>query len=55
VKQTPRQTKILATLGPASCTREMIERLIASGVDGFRLNFSHGNHDFFRPIFRFIR
>jgi len=33
----------------------MIERLIASGVDGFRLNFSHGNHDFFRPIFRFIR
>ena len=38
----PRQTKIVATLGPASSTPEMLERLITAGVDVVRLNFSHG-------------
>ena len=38
----PRQTKIDATLGPASSTSEMLERLITAGVDVVRLNFSHG-------------
>lgn len=37
-----RNTKIVATLGPASDDR--IERLAAAGVDVFRLNFSHGSH-----------
>ena len=37
-----RHTKIVATLGPASSTPEMLERLIAAGVDVVRLNFSHG-------------
>jgi pyruvate kinase len=37
-----RRTKILATLGPASSSEEMIHRLLTSGVDAFRLNFSHG-------------
>ncbi len=37
-----RQTKIVATLGPSSSTPEMMERLIAAGVDVVRLNFSHG-------------
>lgn len=40
-----RQTKILATLGPASSTEEMIEKLFLAGVDNFRLNFSHGAHE----------
>lgn len=40
-----RQTKILATLGPASATPEMIEKLFLAGVDNFRLNFSHGAHE----------
>ena len=40
-----RQTKILATLGPASNTEEMIEKLFLAGVDNFRLNFSHGTHE----------
>ena len=38
----PRATKIVATLGPASSTREVIERMIRAGVDVVRLNFSHG-------------
>ena len=38
----PRQTKIVATLGPASSSPEVLERMIAAGVDVVRLNFSHG-------------
>lgn len=38
-----RRTKIVATLGPATETREAIEGLIKAGVDVVRLNFSHGN------------
>jgi len=37
-----RRTKIVATLGPASSSPEVMERLIAAGVDVVRLNFSHG-------------
>jgi len=40
-----RRTKILATLGPASSSESMIERLLTCGVDAFRLNFSHGKHE----------
>ena len=39
-----RQTKIVATLGPASCGPDMIARLFRAGADVFRLNFSHGSH-----------
>jgi pyruvate kinase len=38
----PRSTKIVATLGPSSSSPEVMERLIAAGVDVVRLNFSHG-------------
>ena len=37
-----RKTKIVATLGPASSSREVLERMIDAGVDLVRLNFSHG-------------
>ncbi len=37
-----RRTKVVATLGPASSSPEMIERLFRAGADVFRLNFSHG-------------
>jgi len=38
-----RRTKILATLGPATETDEMLDRLVKAGVDVVRLNFSHGS------------
>ncbi|GAC1654531.1 MAG: pyruvate kinase [Herpetosiphon sp.] len=44
LNQLPRRTKIVATLGPASDDREVIDRLIAAGVDVVRLNFSHGSY-----------
>ena len=40
-----RRTKIVATLGPASSSVEVIEEMIRAGVDVFRLNFSHGSHE----------
>ncbi|MFZ2776104.1 MAG: pyruvate kinase [Candidatus Microsaccharimonas sp.] len=39
-----KRTKILATVGPATGTPEMIEQLITAGVNGLRLNFSHGDY-----------
>jgi pyruvate kinase len=39
------KTKIVATVGPASSSKEMLRALLKEGVDVFRLNFSHGTHD----------
>ncbi len=40
-----RRTKIVATIGPASTTPETIAALIDAGMDGARLNMSHGTHE----------
>jgi len=48
-------TRIVATIGPASNNPEMIERLIKAGVEVFRLNFSHGSHEFHQVTFNAIR
>jgi pyruvate kinase len=50
-----RSAKIVATLGPASASRERIHALFEVGVDVFRLNFSHGTHDDHRRLFDTIR
>ena len=39
-----RRTKIVATIGPATQSEEIITNLIKAGVTTFRLNFSHGDH-----------
>jgi pyruvate kinase len=44
VSTDPRRTKIVATIGPASATQEMMSALVVAGVDAFRMNFSHGTH-----------
>jgi pyruvate kinase len=40
-----KRTKILATVGPATNDEQLLKELIAAGVNGFRLNFSHGAHE----------
>ncbi len=40
-----RRTKIIATVGPASATPEILASLFLAGTDVFRLNFSHGKHE----------
>ncbi len=50
-----RQTKILATIGPASSSKEMIDKLFIAGVNLFRLNFSHGTHADHAQVLEHIR
>jgi pyruvate kinase len=50
-----RRTKIVATLGPASSTREVIRSLIDAGMDAARLNLSHGTHDDHTERARLVR
>ena len=40
-----RRTKIVATLGPATDSQDIIDELVQSGVDVVRLNYSHGTHE----------
>lgn len=50
-----KRTKQLATLGPASSSFEMIEKLFLAGADVFRLNFSHGEHQQKKELLDVIR
>ena len=50
-----RNAKIVATLGPASSTKEVVRQLFMSGADVFRLNFSHGSADDHRARFAILR
>ena len=43
--ETPRRTKIVATLGPVSSSAETVLALAGAGMDAARLNFSHGTHE----------
>jgi len=51
----PRRTKIVATIGPACSTPEALAELVRAGVDGARLNLSHGTHDQHREWARLVR
>ena len=50
-----RQAKIVATLGPASETEDMIEKLFLAGVDVFRINMSHSDHPGLKARYDMIR
>lgn len=50
-----RKVRVLATLGPASSTPEMIEKLHAAGADAFRINMSHGDQVSKVPVIQAIR
>ena len=50
-----RRTKIVATLGPATQSKEVIRQLIQAGVSTFRLNFSHGTHEYHHQGISLIR
>ena len=52
---TPRRTKIIATLGPATESEAVLVKLIQAGVDVVRLNMAHAKHDWTRMIIRRIR
>lgn len=50
-----RRTKIIATLGPATESEAMLEKLLLGGVDVIRLNMAHATHEWTRQIIRRIR
>ena len=50
-----KKTKILATVGPASNSYEMIKSLAFAGANVFRLNFSHGSHEVHKEVLETIR
>ena len=50
-----RRTKLLVTVGPASSAPAVVDRMLALGVDAFRVNFSHGTDDEHRASLRWLR
>ena len=49
------RTKIVATIGPASNTRPVLEKLIQAGMNVARLNFSHGSYEQHGEVIKTIR
>ena len=50
-----KRTKIVATLGPAVSSREIMKNMILEGVNVFRINFSHANYDIVKSNIKMIR
>lgn len=46
-----RKTKIICTIGPASCEKDVLKKLMLAGMDVARFNFSHGDYDAFEKWF----
>lgn len=55
MKKLARQTKVIATIGPATESDEMLEQLILQGVDVCRLNMAHASHEWVRKMSARIR
>jgi len=51
----PNKTKIIATIGPSSCNRKVLEKLIDAGMNVARLNFSHGSYEEHGEVIKTIR
>jgi pyruvate kinase len=49
------RTKIVATIGPSTASKEVLMQIIDAGVNVCRLNFSHGSHDEYKEVVRQIR
>lgn len=50
-----RKTKIICTIGPATASYSMLERLYEAGMNVVRLNMSHGDHDWHARVIKAIR
>lgn len=55
IVQSQKRTKIVATVGPSCNTYDKLLELVKAGVNVFRLNFSHGNHEEKIPVIKAIR
>jgi pyruvate kinase len=55
LRNSPRRTKIVATIGPATSSPEVLRSLIEAGATTLRLNFSHGTHEDHQRSIRLIR
>jgi pyruvate kinase len=53
--ETPRRTKIVVTVGPASASRETLLAIAEAGMDAARLNFSHGTHEEHAAMIELVR
>ena len=50
-----RRTKIVATIGPATCSEEMLEIMAVNGMNVARLNMCHGSHEWHSAVIERIR
>ncbi len=50
-----RKTKIVATIGPASCSEPVLKKLISAGTNVVRLNFSHGTMEWHKKLIQSVR
>lgn len=50
-----KKTKIVATIGPISSSKEVLKDMIQQGLDVVRLNFSHGSHEDHRKVIEYVR
>jgi len=53
--ETSNSTKIVATMGPASWHKDVMKDMIIAGVNVFRVNFSHGDHETHRRTIRLVK